>query len=486
VKDGGITGVKLADGSVDSTKISDGSISLNDIASFGASMDQVISFNGSHWRPKSILSLSQGNDIKILSNKIHIDPVVDSSIYRINSPSGKNFVIQNSLGNYIVLDSMGNGKVFVGIVPPSPPPVKMLIYGDNSDDELALINNGNGPSSLSLGLTGNVINGSEIFSIKGGDFLGTGIPTTRISSKATQNWSGTGLGSSLIFSTTENDNVGLTDRMIIDQNGNVGIGITFSPTHLLHVGLSNTGAKNVRFQAYSGIGPRMLYVKDNGEVRDTVFPVSTSDSPLKQGYDIRVVGDRINLDQQIDSIETINVFGDELNINATGTQNVNFNIENGKVNITSSIPTNLAFQVTGRIKSNAITEVSDERLKKDIESLKDALYLVTQLRGVSYRWKKDTLNSAKEIGLIAQEVEKVIPELVDTDEKGYKSVQYSHLVAYLVEAIKEQQKIISQSQKQIEKLSNALGEVEKLREGLEALMQRVVELESIQYNEVKR
>lgn len=105
--------------------------------------------------------------------------------------------------------------------------------------------------------------------------------------------------------------------------------------------------------------------------------------------------------------------------------------------------------VAGKIKSDGITETSDIRLKKDIELIDEALNKLLQLRGVSYNWRVDEypemkLSDKRDLGVIAQEVEKLFPEVVNTDEEGYKSVEYSHLVPVLIEAIKEQQKIIDQ------------------------------------------
>jgi len=62
--------------------------------------------------------------------------------------------------------------------------------------------------------------------------------------------------------------------------------------------------------------------------------------------------------------------------------------------------------------------------------------LLQQLSGYHYQWKDDWRDQASQTGLIAQEVEKVMPELVKEDEKGIKSVNYSGLVPYLLEAIK--------------------------------------------------
>jgi hypothetical protein len=95
--------------------------------------------------------------------------------------------------------------------------------------------------------------------------------------------------------------------------------------------------------------------------------------------------------------------------------------------------------------SNEITFTSDIRLKENFESIPDALDLVKQLNSFYYTWKKDAGTvKPRKIGFIAQEVEKVIPELVKTDSEGMKSVDYVSVVPFLVEAIKHQQKQIDE------------------------------------------
>ena len=84
--------------------------------------------------------------------------------------------------------------------------------------------------------------------------------------------------------------------------------------------------------------------------------------------------------------------------------------------------------------NNNVTAFSDERLKDNIETLEDGLAKVEQLRGVTY-----TRDDRENIGVIAQEVEKILPEIVKTadDEMGTKSVDYSRITAVLIEAVKE-------------------------------------------------
>ena len=96
---------------------------------------------------------------------------------------------------------------------------------------------------------------------------------------------------------------------------------------------------------------------------------------------------------------------------------------------------------TGTITAGGdITAFSDERLKSDIETIDNALDKVMNMRGVFY-----TKQAEKGIGVIAQEIEKVLPEVVTDGE--YKSVAYGNIVGVLIEAIKEQQKQIDELKK---------------------------------------
>jgi hypothetical protein len=102
-----------------------------------------------------------------------------------------------------------------------------------------------------------------------------------------------------------------------------------------------------------------------------------------------------------------------------------------RVGINNSNPTQ-ALTVNGSIlASGDVTAFSDVRLKSNIVTIDSALEKVLKLRGVYFT--KDDKNS---MGVIAQEVEKVIPEVV-ADNGGYKSVAYGNIVGLLIEAIKE-------------------------------------------------
>ncbi|AZZ36448.1 hypothetical protein CIK05_06485 [Bdellovibrio sp. qaytius] len=84
-----------------------------------------------------------------------------------------------------------------------------------------------------------------------------------------------------------------------------------------------------------------------------------------------------------------------------------------------------------------LSQSSDVRLKRDISSIPNALDAVAKLDGVTYYWKDAKKDPGLQVGLIAQEVEKVFPEVVMTSAQGMKSVAYQNLVAPIINAIKE-------------------------------------------------
>ena len=104
--------------------------------------------------------------------------------------------------------------------------------------------------------------------------------------------------------------------------------------------------------------------------------------------------------------------------------------------------TSAGITVTGTVDS-----ASDVILKENIKTIDNALDKVTKLRGVEYDYKDNKKHS---IGVIAQEVEEVLPELVNGSEQ--KSVAYGNIAAVLIEAIKEQNVVINKMKKEIEDL----------------------------------
>ena len=113
---------------------------------------------------------------------------------------------------------------------------------------------------------------------------------------------------------------------------------------------------------------------------------------------------------------------------------------------TATTSANLQFNGTNLTCAGTVTANSDERLKKNVETIVDALHKVNSLRGVEY----DHIKTGDHcLGLIAQEVEQVIPQVVYEDAQGVKSVAYQNIVALLIEAVKDQQRQIDELKKQL-------------------------------------
>jgi|TARA_B100002019_G_scaffold293385_1_gene320638 hypothetical protein len=121
----------------------------------------------------------------------------------------------------------------------------------------------------------------------------------------------------------------------------------------------------------------------------------------------------------------------------------------------------VSLKVTGQIyATDNITAYysSDITLKNNIRPIESAIFKVKQINGVRFDWNEKSSQIQQEqghdVGLIAQEVEKVLPEIVITRENGIKAIQYEKVVPLLVEAIKEQQTLIEDLSNRLEVLEN--------------------------------
>ena len=81
-----------------------------------------------------------------------------------------------------------------------------------------------------------------------------------------------------------------------------------------------------------------------------------------------------------------------------------------------------------------LTETSDEKLKTNIATIKNPIDTAKKLRGVMFNWKD---SGEESMGLVAQEVEQILPFLVSTQENGIKTLHYTAIIGLLIEAIKE-------------------------------------------------
>ena len=119
---------------------------------------------------------------------------------------------------------------------------------------------------------------------------------------------------------------------------------------------------------------------------------------------------------------------------------------------------------------NGVSQSSDRRLKKEIKNLNYGLNTVMKLRPVSYKWKQGSQDV--NLGLIAQEVQKLIPEVIDvgTDNAKTLGMKYTELIPVLIKAIQEQQDIITNSELRIQNYESEVSSLNKRMEKLEALL----------------
>jgi hypothetical protein len=103
-----------------------------------------------------------------------------------------------------------------------------------------------------------------------------------------------------------------------------------------------------------------------------------------------------------------------------------------------------------------LTQNSDARLKKNIQPLTSSLQNLMKITGYQYNWIDNSRDNSLQIGVLAQEVQQVFPELVKEDEKGMLSVNYNGLVPLMISAIKEQQEQIKSQNNHIKKMEERL------------------------------
>ncbi|MFZ1749598.1 MAG: tail fiber domain-containing protein [Saprospiraceae bacterium] len=174
----------------------------------------------------------------------------------------------------------------------------------------------------------------------------------------------------------------------------------------------------------------------------------------------------INLDQSVNLF--LNANGDDINLNSGTSGNLAIGLASpsekldvsGKVKFTRvGSGTNtiaLAQNSTGVI----VAFSSDRRLKDNITLIPNSLIKISKINGVNYTWKADSTHSL-DMGLIAQDVLEVAPEVVYTTPDGYYGINYPNLAGLFVEAIKEQQVIIDSQAQKIDVLESKLIQIQK-------------------------
>ncbi len=286
-----------------------------------------------------------------------------------------------------------------------------------------------------------------------------------------------------------------TNALTILQNGNTGIGIV-NPSYKLEVAsrmlirsggslaqsaglwLNNTanstspafiGMANdnnlVGFYGNNGGGWGLAMNTNNGNVGIGL----NGGVPAKPLSFPAALGEKILLYPGGTGEVGIGVYGNELRLHCDNPGSmVSFGTQDNVGNFTQAgrfqVSAPYALYVNGSIWANGTTYASDERFKQNITAIASPLEKLQQINGVEYEMRtgefsKNNFQKGRQMGLLAQNVEKVVPEAVNETD-GYKGVDYARLVPLLIEALKEERNQRLADQQRIQKLE---AQVETLK-----------------------
>jgi hypothetical protein len=306
-------------------------------------------------------------------------------------------------------------------------------------------------------------------------------PKASMHMKAAENWTDAAQGTYISFETTAAGTATRTERMRIDAAGNVGIGTTTpkgSAGPTLDIGAGSTvsalslGADgsyiglNTHFTGgwkYKGNGYASFLRQSTGglDIYAAANNTGGTDAAMAPTLGMRIassgyvgigttapktplhVGTTNFSDSRYyaGSVVVENTLPSLTLVDTDGTTWLDHNNGNNRSwwiwdgsNWTQRmyLTTGGALWIAGSLSQN-----SDVRLKTDVQVIPNALGKLSAIQGVSYRWKDKGAEPGQHLGVIAQEVERVFPEVVHTHEDGTKSVAYTELIGPLIEAVKE-------------------------------------------------
>ena len=221
-----------------------------------------------------------------------------------------------------------------------------------------------------------------------------------------------------------------SESLRINASGNVGIG-TDSPSTSLHVSNGISGFSG----SYNGRTAAVIEGDNSSGTTLSILAKSSGYSGIFFGDESSETRGQIQYVHSNDAFRFITDGGTEA-----------LRIDDGNVGINSTAPTE-KLDVVGTVKATDFNTTSDQNLKTNIQTIENPLDKIVQIRGVNFEWKENNKPSA---GVIAQEVEKVLPELVT--DNGTKTVNYNGLIGLLIETVKKQQVQIDELNSRLSKL----------------------------------
>ncbi len=328
-------------------------------------------------------------------------------------------------------------------------------------------------TSSSLTLNNTIVRNNKSGSYGGGIGIMDGAQVTMIDSEISNNSAGYGGGIQLFGSSSLN----ATNTVFHANKNNDGVTTSYSGKAILASDNTDVTLTNVSVTGHVSGGDVIEIKNGSLTVKNSLFSnqnsnlkINGSATLLSQGYNFSNDTSMSGLLNNESDVVGGTLTGANLiylgnNSNSNNFGNIQVGASNGNVIDTSSgdLTIDSASGVT-RVDDNLIVTGdinvnSDARLKANIISLGFTLGKLLQVDGKTYIFKEDKNHNSK-IGLLAQDIEKVFPELV-TETNGIKSVNYQGLIPVLINALKEQDQKINDQQSQINKLENVVHELIK-------------------------
>lgn len=228
----------------------------------------------------------------------------------------------------------------------------------------------------------------------------------------------------------------------------IGNNATTKANNTVVIGNDTTVAQTPNIDAVTALG--------NASYRyaDVVTNKVTVNAPLTTAARIDLIADAGTADDDVWSINAAD--GGDFSISSFST-GVDVNL--------------LTISNTGdAVLSGDLTLNSDERLKKNVKSIKGALKTLSDIDGKTYQWKDKSKRTGTQHGLIAQELEKVLPELVKTKVDGMKTVNYQGMIPVLVNAVNE---LSEKNKKQEERLLKLEERLERQQDMMDQLIEQL-------------
>jgi hypothetical protein len=289
--------------------------------------------------------------------------------------------------------------------------------------------------------------------------------------------------------------------LMVRGDGNVGIG-TANPQGNVHVSSTNTGSTSLTLENLVGQTSRQVILSNYGSAGGGLYwpnqdSANTSSLLGPNLFVLRSTGGlsfsgssteehmRISQDGHV-RIGTNTPYEAKFAVNATGgsraIQGTSFGTGFG-VGVSASsdwiglaaFGSHYAAELDGNVwVTGTITQSSDARLKREVSNLRYGLHEVMHLRPVTWTWKEKP-EQGMQVGLIAQEVETVLPELVasEMDAERTKGLNYIGLVPVLIKGMQEQQLQIEAQQEQLTREREHNGKLEERLATLEALLGKI-------------